>query len=195
MTKKTKSEQATSPFPSLKWDNHAWVGKTLLPSWKGFETRQGAYAARSSIKTSDGTIRLNVIPLEGKEKQPPTPEQAAAFQFLLDNEAAIQVSVLNAIFEAYPDWQDEYGFEDEEAEELMPAIEESDQLKRLIGLSTVHILPVAKNGIAYVGFELGCTWDDEHGLGTMTHQKRVVKVGGADTSFLEWIAANDTQKK
>jgi hypothetical protein len=133
--------------------------------------------------------------LAREEKQAPTPAQAAAFQYLLDNEAAIQASVLDAIFEAYPEWQDEYGFDEEEAEELMPPIESPDQLKQLIGLSTIHILSVAKGGVAYVGFELGCTWDDEHGLGVMTHRKRVVKLGGADAAFLEWIAENDAHKK
>lgn len=38
---------------------------------------------------------------------------------------------------------------------------------------------------------LGASWDAEHGLGVMLHRDRVVKVGGADTALLEWIAAND----
>ena len=48
--------------------------------------------------------------------------------------------------------------------------------------------------IAYIGFELGCVWDEEHGLGVMTHRDRVVDVGGADTAFTEWIAENDAEK-
>jgi hypothetical protein len=63
----------------------------------------------------------------------------------------------------------------------------------LIGLSSVHVLSVAKDGIAYIGFEFGCTWDGEHGLGVMTHRDRVIEVGGADTSFLAWIAEQDAE--
>jgi hypothetical protein len=147
----------------------------------------------SSKKGSDGTVRLNVIPLEGKEKQAPTPEQAAAFQFLVDHDGSVHASVLGALFESYPDMNDSYGYDDEEADELMPAINAPDQLKSLIGLSTVHVLPVSRDGVAYIGFEFGCTWDSEHGLGVMTHKDRVVKVGGADTSFLEWIAEEDAK--
>jgi hypothetical protein len=45
----------------------------------------------------------------------------------------------------------------------------------------------------YVGFEFGCTWDDEHGLGVLMHGERVVDVGGAETAFLLWIAERDAE--
>jgi hypothetical protein len=130
---------------------------------------------------------------DGTEKRPPSPKQAAAYQYLLAHEQAISSAVRNAIYEAYPDWRDEYGFDEEEAAEFMPDIDGLDQLKPLIGLSSVHVLSVAKDGVGYVGFELGCTWDDEHGLGVMTHKERVVKLGGADTAFLDWIAEADAK--
>ena len=50
---------------------------------------------------------------------------------------------------------------------------------------------VEKDGIAYVGYEFGCIWDDEHGLGVMTHKTRIIDFGGADSSFLTWIARKD----
>ena len=56
-----------------------------------------------------------------------------------------------------------------------------------MGLASVHVLDVANAGVAYVGFELGCDWDDEHGAGVMTHKTRIVSFGGRG-SFLEWIA-------
>ena len=61
------------------------------------------------------------------------------------------------------------------------------------GLSNVHVLRVARDGIAYVGFEFGCAWEEEHGLGVMMHRDRVVAAGGADVSFLEWIAEEDAK--
>lgn len=73
----------------------------------------------------------------------------------------------------------------------MPDVENITQFKSLIGLSAVHLLHISKEGTAYVGYEFGCTWDDEHGLGVMTHKDRIIEIGGADTSFLTWIAEDD----
>jgi hypothetical protein len=50
---------------------------------------------------------------------------------------------------------------------------------------------VAKAGHAYVGLELGCTWDEEHGAGVLLHKGRVVEVGQADTSFDDHAAVKD----
>lgn len=38
-------------------------------------------------------------------------------------------------------------------------------------------------------------WDIEHYFGVMMLYDRVVKLGGADTSFLTWIAEEDLEKK
>ena len=48
-----------------------------------------------------------------------------------------------------------------------------------------------KDGLPCFGYEFGCTWDGEHGLGVLMHGKRVVEVGGADTAFTLWIAKRD----
>ena len=193
MAKVTSSGSNYPPFPALDWKGHYWLGKIVLQSWKGFQARQGPYGSRSSKKSSSGSVSLIVPPPDGKEKGPPTPEQAEAYQYLLAHEQAISTAVRSSIYEVYPDWREEYGLDEEEAAELMPDIEGPDQLKTLIGLANVHILPVAKDGVGYVGFELGCTWDDEHGLGVMMHKDRVVKLGGADSAFLEWIAEADAR--
>jgi hypothetical protein len=74
----------------------------------------------------------------------------------------------------------------EDADQQMPELRESSELKRLIGLSTVHISDVEKEGVAYVGFEFGCTWEEEHGLGVMTHRDRIIEVGDAETAFDAW---------
>jgi hypothetical protein len=179
------------PFPPLDWDDYFWTGKVVLLSWAGFQSRGGAYGAVSSRAKSDGNARLTVTPVNDEERTPPVHAQIRAYQLLLDNEPKVHDSVLLAIFAKYPGMRDSYGYDDEEAAELMPEIERAEQLRMLIGLSNVHVLNVAKDGIAYIGFEFGCTWDGEHGLGVMTHRDRVIEVGGADTSFLAWIAEED----
>ena len=48
-----------------------------------------------------------------------------------------------------------------------------------------------KDNFAYIGFEFGCEWDEEHGLGVMMHKDSVVVIGQADTSFDSWVTFND----
>lgn len=187
----TKQTLNLPPFPPLQWNNYAWSGEVVLPSWAGFQPRRGSYGSVSAEAKSDGTVSLSVAPEDLNLPTHPNPEQSRAFQLLLDSEATVSESVLNAIYSNYSGMRRSYGYDEEEAKEIMPEIKSAKQLRRLIGLSSIHILDVAKDGIAYIGFEFGCTWDEEHGLGVMTHRERVVEVGGADTSFLEWIAEND----
>jgi hypothetical protein len=85
------------------------------------------------------------------------------------------------------------GYDDDELAEVMPEIERAEDLRKLMGLSSIHVLNAAKDETAYIGFEFGCTWDCEHGLGVMTHRTRVVEIGGADSSFLAWIAKRDAE--
>jgi hypothetical protein len=181
------------PLPALVWDKYGWSGKDKLPAWQGFQSREGEYAAQSSSNQSDGGVQLNVMPPNGVDESPPSNEQAAAYHELLANQEFVRDAILKAVFDSYPAWQAMYGYSGDEADGLMPPVTAPEYFRRLVGLSTVHILPVAKNGIAYVGFEFGCSWDSEHGLGAMTHQGRIVKIGGADTSFLEWVAENDAE--
>jgi hypothetical protein len=183
MAKKARPSPEPS-LPPLKWDGYTWTGKIVLRSWSGFQTRQGPYSGRSSDQPSDGTARLFIHGDDGDPPQPPTPEQAAAHRYLVEQEKAVSDSVLQAIFAAYPDEREAFidAVEDDLAD-LCPEIDRPDELKSLMGLGIVHILRVARDGTAYVGFEFGCVWESEHGLGVMTHQDRVVKIGSAETAF------------
>jgi hypothetical protein len=189
------------PFPQLRWDEFSWKGRAVLQSWRGFQCRLGNYGARSAKEESDGTVTLYVAPPGGAALKPPCAEQANAYRHLLDHETQIRDAVLQAIFDAYPAMRQRYPFGDELAAEEMPPITRPEQLRDLIGLAIVHVLNVAKDGTAYVGFEFGCTWEEEHGLGLMTHLGRIVeiagmggmKVGYADVSFEEWIAEEDAR--
>jgi hypothetical protein len=161
----------------------------------------GAYAASSSTNASQGTARLSMSPPAGVAERPPSAEQANALRYLLEHEEAIRDALVAAIFEEYPVIRAKLlgqGFVDESE---LPALEQPEQLKAHIGLSTVHVLPVVKKDAAYIGFEFGCTWDEEHGVGVMTHQSRIVelphlgigKVNGGDLASEEWMAEEDAR--
>jgi hypothetical protein len=179
------------PFPPLKWDDYFWTGTIVLPAWAGFQTRQGPYGRVNSAKSSDGSVRLYLKPPgDDKERRPPTAEQIAAYQHLTRHGKVLHDAILRRIFEEYPSWRDEwldaYGLEeDEDSEEAqeVPPIQRPEQLRDLMGLSIVHIMSESRHGLAFVGFEFGCVWETEHGLGIMTHGDRILAVGQADTSF------------
>ncbi len=177
------------PFPPLKWEHYFWVGDVILPSWAGFQARRGAYGAVSSRKASDGCARLSIVPLDSNARSHPMPEQVAAYQHLLENEAAVADAVVRALVKYCPG--DAYDGDDEE----LLNVDEPAQLRPLIGLSSVHVLDVVDKGIACIGFDFGCVWDEEHGAGVMTHNGRVIATGQAVCSFEEWIARHGLDKK
>jgi hypothetical protein len=126
----------------------------------------------------------------------PTPEQAAAFRHLMDNEAAVADAVGRALLDYYPDEREKYhdAYDDGEVDRL-PEISDPAGLRPLIGLSSVHVISVDRDGAACIGFEFGCVWDAEHGAGVMTHLGRVIATGQADCSFVAWIAREGLKKR
>jgi hypothetical protein len=92
-------------------------------------------------------------------------------------------AVLEGLLAEYPRLQELYGYEGAERKTYMPDVSRTEEFRPLIGLHIVHFVPLLKEGLPYVGYEFGCTWDGEHGLGVLMHGNRVVEVGGADTAF------------
>lgn len=105
----------------------------------------------------------------------------------------IKTSVLTALLEIYPAIKEQYGYDPEDAVKYTPDITSIDDFKKVIGITTIHFLPVSREGIAYTGYSFSCNWDEEHGLGIITHKERIIEIGGADTAFLEWVAEKDLE--
>lgn len=106
------------------------------------------------------------------------PAQEATYRRVIKGAAATQRAVLDAIATALPE-----------------VVSDRKALPNQLELVAVHIHSVERDGIAYVGYELTCAWDGEHGVGVLTHGDRVVEVGQADTSFLTWVAERASKKK
>lgn len=170
------------PFPSLTWDGYRWTAEIILPAWQGFLSCRGPYNSADSNDASDGLVDISVA-TETEQPDALLPEQIFAFQYLLKHQHEIRDAILQAIMDVYPAWQKNYGYNVQEIAKYMPDLRGHEQLRPLLGLSTVHILPVAKECVAYIGFDCACTWDDEHGFGAMTHQNRVVEIGYASVAF------------
>jgi hypothetical protein len=169
-----------SPFPPLKWDGDFWSGEVpsaLLPSWAGF----------------GGSLESYGLTVHSEGKSLPTAEQAAAFRHLMENEASFTEAVARALLNHYPEAREEYydGYDGADPEEELPEVADVAGLQPLVGLTGVHILSASRDGTAYVGFELSCKWDAEHGAGVLTHRRRVVAAGQASESFTDGVARKD----
>ena len=183
-----------SSFPQLVWDEYKWIGNLTLESWSGFRLPKGNWNAIEVNKESDGTVQLIVEVPNGEQKEP-YGEQLKAFQDLLDNEKVITIHILQAIFKMYPGEKLAYGFDEEEAKQIMPDLKQPEDLKQLIGLSKVYILSEGDDNVPYIGFEFGCTWDSSHGLGVMTHKGQVIFVSDAQAANTVWIAERSKKSK
>ena len=81
----------------------------------------------------------------------------------------------------YPDFMGDVGAS-------MSSDPDAATFARLHRFQGIFVHPTVWNGIAYVGFSFSATWEPEHGVGVMVHDRRVVEVGNADTAFTSWIA-------
>ena len=185
------------PFPPLTWNDGDWEAEVVLPEWSGFQTRRGWYCGVSSPDPSDGSARLRVIRPRG-ESPIPSVEQAATYEHLLDHGSAVRDAILAAVFAEYPkfreDYLDSYDEKDDEFADIaagVPELKHVDELRSLIGLGNLFILPEARDRMAYVGFEFGCEWESEHGMGVMTHGTRVIDIGQAPDAFQPHAARKD----
>ncbi|MDB5292235.1 MAG: hypothetical protein JWL69_3476 [Phycisphaerales bacterium] len=183
------------PFPPLRREMHEWTGKDVLTAWAGTQERHGGYTSRSSRKPSNGSVMIQ-IPRLGEDDanpRPPAPEQVAAYAYLTENQAKVTDAVMKALLADYKKLRKGWLKHDPELE--LPEIETVDDMRKNVGLGTLHMHDIARAGHAYIGLELGCTWDEEHGAGVLLHKGRVVDVGQADTSFNNHAAIKDGGKR
>ncbi len=195
MAKKKPKTLECPPFPDLQWDDYFWRTTIQLPAWAGYQDRCGCYGSKRTSKKSDGLVQLTVDVLSDQARSNPTPAQSAAYTHLLKHQKQIQKAILLDVFDRYPDYRASYlaDFGLDETDNRLPKLKRIQQLKDLVGLSSVFIHTVEKDGIAYVGFEFGCIWEEEHGLGAMMYMDRVVQIGDATVGILEWIAERDAK--
>lgn len=155
----------------------------ILSSWSGFQSRQGFYTSKDSNEVSNGLVRVFVNGKEVDNVKVTTVEQVNAVKYLLDNSDKIRDSILTGVLNKIPELEEIY--------DLIPEIHKIEDFRNFIGLGNIHLMSSDKDNIAYIGFELGCDWDDEHGIGLMMHKDRVIAIGLADTAFDSWVTFED----
>ena len=129
------------------------------------------------------------------DPQPPSKEQIAGYQLLKDDGPRITENVLAALLKDYTQLRKRWLKQDPDLESELPAISTTKEMRKHVGVGIVHVHDIAKSGHAYIGLELGCTWDEEHGAGVILHKSRVIAAGQADTSFDTHAAIKDGGKR
>ncbi|WP_165750563.1 DUF6985 domain-containing protein [Cellulophaga sp. Z1A5H] len=162
----------------------SYDGWIKLSAWKGFESRNGFYGSKDSEIESDGTIKAHIIGESVDYVHLLSQSQFNAIKFLKENSEQVRDSLLNGLLADYPNAKEIY-------EDLIPEINTTVDYKNNLGVAFLHVMDSEKNNHAYIGFELGCSWDDEHGVGVMMHKDRVVKIGLAEESFNHWNCYED----
>ncbi len=169
-----------------------WGAELRLWSWEGYQSRHGAYGSIDKSGPSDGTVTLIFAP-EGRGLEPLSDQELQLISWFEQNEPMVSDAVKAAIIDwCSPHSADRaarFDFGDD-----FPDIRTDQDLKENVGLFAVNIHQMGLGGVPYVGYEFGCEWDAEHGLGVLMHGTRVVEVGFADTAILLWKAEMDAEK-
>lgn len=178
-----------SVFPNFAWDGYVWVTSATLPAWSGYQIRHGAYGDVSARGVSDGDVKLVFAP-EGRGEDPLTDDEVSLVRWVIENQATVHDAMLGRLFEEYPNIRQEAfeWFDEDEAKEVLPEAHSPQDLKKLVGVVSINVHQIAKDGKPYIGIELGCTWEEEHGLGILLHGGTPLEVGDADTAILLWKA-------
>lgn len=183
------------PFPQLVWDDFSWGGIVHLEAWRGFIRLKELcpWISKGILPDGDLDLAVGVPSIHSGKPVPPTREQAVSFEQLLNHQASLRDAVLQAIFADYPNLRECYG--DYVEEQAMPEISTPRALMRLIRPSCVHVMAHPKDGFTRVGFGFACSWDEEHGLGVLTHHGVVIAVGEADEAFSEYFTEAELDKE
>ncbi|MEM9380906.1 MAG: hypothetical protein AAGB93_13215 [Planctomycetota bacterium] len=139
----------------FEWDGSSWAADVILLDWRGFPSRRGAYGTRDTEAPSDGSTTLIFAP-EGRDDTPLTDEEIRLVHWFLDHQGDVAQAAIRGIAAHCLQMREQYGFEDDGQAESMPDLDGTESLEARIGLMGVTVHRVAKHGVPYVGFELGC---------------------------------------
>jgi hypothetical protein len=162
---------------SLTLQDEFWWGDTrVLPSWAGYQSRFGPYTSIDKPAPSDGKVKLRFAP-DGRGTDPLTTSELKLLSWFETHEPDVSAAVKRSILT----WCQPFAAE---------PVTDEDDLKRHIGLYSVNVHQLLGD-VPYIGYEFGCNWEEEHGLGVMMHGTRLAAIGDADTALHLWVAQKD----
>ncbi len=115
----------------------------------------------------------------------PTDEQKNAIEYLFSNEYELGKTIIDYIFLEYNKLREYYKESDDS--DFMPKLDNSYGLTKLIELTQIFVLSNSNLGTSFIGFYFGCGWDDEHGIGLLTHKNTVLQFGQIEEASDEYF--------
>ena len=168
-----------------------------LPAWEGYQIQNGAYGNVSDKGRSDGILPKYLFAPEGRGAEPLANEEIRLVKWVIDNQLSVHDAMLERLFEEYPAMREQSAdwFNEEEAKRVIPEIRFPNQLKDIVSISSINVHQIEQDGRPFIGVELGCTCEIEHGVGILLHGDKPLEVGGADTAILLWLAEKHLPKQ
>lgn len=163
-------------IPNITHRDIFWEGSILLKDWNKFYGKD-----LQLMLNIGGDCIIDEV----------TEIHKCGYNYLISKQKEILETMLGTVFENYSTWQEEYGYDDKEKSIFMPDILNVTDLKPLLYPEKIYIMDIEMVKMPYIGVQFKCKWDEEHGVGIMFYKDRIVKVEGADTAFMTWIAEED----
>ncbi|HWD39866.1 MAG TPA: hypothetical protein VG944_13545 [Fimbriimonas sp.] len=123
---------------------------------------------------SDRPLRVFIF---GEQQDTLTPEQERAFEYLVENQAAIKATILALGPAYYEVLKERYA-----AQGFIPELQ-SPEIERAMSLRCVHLEENSENGVALTGYELDIDWEEEHGMGVRMCLGEIRGVGDGAFNF------------
>ncbi|MEQ1666544.1 MAG: hypothetical protein ABL927_14360, partial [Bdellovibrionales bacterium] len=101
------------------------------------------------------------------------------------NESQLGKTVIDFIFNEYNKLREYYKEADDS--DFMPKLDNSYELTKLIELTQIFVLSNSNLDISFIGFYFACGWDDEHGIGILTHKDTVLQFGQIEEASDEYF--------
>jgi len=166
-------------FPEYIDDDYHHLSTIQLPAFAGMQITNGPYGAVSSSKPSTGETHAVADKTLGID------EYRAVVPWVIKHDAQIRALLFPALVERYWEMRDLVieCLIDEDPDEIVPEIQEPEDLAPLCGLIALHIGGINADGQPRFGIELGCNWEEEHGAGARFLGLKIVEAGRASDAF------------
>jgi hypothetical protein len=162
-------------FGRLTYDIEAaeWAAKRKFPELAGFHIPPSGKRRTSSFDVS----------IVAEDRGEPNAEQTKAYTWFLAHEASVCRNVVRAVARYYS-WlreKERAWFDDYDCHE----VKTGDDLRDLMKFQGLYLRRDHVRGSALLGFSFACKWDDEHGLGVLTHRSQIIDIGQAEVAYRE----------
>jgi hypothetical protein len=166
-------------FPEYIDDEYHHLSSIRLPAFAGMQITNGPYGSVSAPGTSTGDTHAT----SDKSLDPQVFQ--AAITWVIEHDAEIRPQLFAALVDQYWEMRDLVieSLIDENPDDVVPKINNPEDLARLCGLVAVHIGGLNTAGEPIFGIELGCNWETEHGAGVQFEGLMMIESGDAAVAF------------